>query len=351
MLLELALGACAALIASLIACGAQIASGPLDVPSAARQQHRAPTPTSGGVGMALGLAAGLMALSLLSHGWRAAVSTRGAALLSLTAAFAYAFMVVGFIDDERPLGPRLKFVLFTAASLAAALTIGVVEEFPLGGGVSAHIGFGLGLVGTAAWVFTLVNCVNFMDGANGLAMGCVAIGLTALAAIAHTQGSPIGAAIGTCGAGALVGFLVWNFPSGRLFAGDSGALFAGALAALTSLLVIGRTGLSPFVPPILFFPLLADALLTLAWRLRRRRSLLDSHSEHIYQIALRASWSHQRVALVYWGAAAACGVLALFVANRDDGAPWIALAALGALALFISARTRHYALKHGIAEG
>ncbi len=350
MLLELTLAACAALLVSMLACGAQIASGPLDAPNMARKQHAAPTPTSGGIGMAIGVAAGLMVLALFARDWRDAVSTRGAALLSLEAAFAYAFMLVGFIDDERPLGPRLKFMLFLAISLGAALAVGVVEKLPLGWGASAHLGFALGLVGTAAWVFTMVNCVNFMDGANGLAMGSVAIGLAALASIAHAQGSPSGAAIGLCGAGALVGFLIWNFPAGRLFAGDSGALFAGAIAALTSLLIIARTGLSPFVPPIVFFPLLADALLTLAWRWRRRRSLLDGHSEHIYQIALRAGWRHERVALSYWAAMAGCGALAFALVVIGDEAAWIALAVLALSAAGVAAIIRRHALQQGIAE-
>ena len=76
-----------------------------------------------------------------------------------------------------------------------------------------------------------------------------------------------------CCAGALIGFLYWNFPHGRIFAGDSGALFAGAVAALASLMIISRTDVPPFVPPILFMPLLADALLTLAWRMRADAAL------------------------------------------------------------------------------
>jgi UDP-N-acetylmuramyl pentapeptide phosphotransferase/UDP-N-acetylglucosamine-1-phosphate transferase len=300
--------------------------------------------------MAIGFAVGLMALSLAFQDWREAVTSHGATLLSLTAAFAYAFMLLGFVDDARPLGPRLKFVVFAAVSISAALTLGVVQTLPFGWGAPLYLGLALGLVGTAAWVFTVVNCVNFMDGANGLAIGSVAIGLAGLGAIAYIQGTPSGAAVSFCGAGALVGFLIWNFPSGRLFAGDSGALFAGALAALTSLLVITRIGLSPFVPPILFFPLLADALLTLAWRWRQRRTLLDGHSEHLYQIALRAGWSHERVALTYWSATAICAALAWAVAGRTDGAPWLALAGLAAIALFVSAHIRRYALRRGIAE-
>jgi UDP-GlcNAc:undecaprenyl-phosphate/decaprenyl-phosphate GlcNAc-1-phosphate transferase len=349
VLWELFGGAFAALLVSVITCGALMGSGPLDAPGA-RKPHKTHTPTSGGAGMALGFAVGLIALAMLSNDWREAITSRGAALLSLTAAFAFAFMLLGFIDDSHPLGPRLKFALFAAVSIAAALAVGVVRTLPFGWGPPLYLPFALGLAGSAAWVFTMVNCVNFMDGANGLAMGAVAIGLAGLAAIAHNQGSPSGVGVALCGAGALVGFLLWNFPGGRLFAGDSGALFAGALAALTSLLIIARIGLSPFVPPILFFPLLADALLTLAWRWRRRRSLLEGHSEHLYQIALRAGWSHEQVALSYWAATAACGVLAFVVSSRYDGAAWLALAGLALIAMIVSAWVRGYALKRGIAE-
>ena len=50
-------------------------------------------------------------------------------------------------------------------------------------------------------------------------------------------------------------------------------------------IVIARTGMSPLIAPILFFPLLADALLTLFYRARRGLSLLVAHAEHICQIA------------------------------------------------------------------
>jgi len=145
--------------------------------------------------------------------------------------------------------------------------------------------------------------------------------------------------------------LAWNFPGGRLFAGDAGALFVGAIAALASLYIIRRTQLSPFVPPILFFPLLADALLTLLWRARRRRSLLDAHSEHLYQIAHRANWSHARVAMVYWLAMAICGGIGFAVAVAPrNGAPWMALTGLAVAAIIIAQLVRRYAVKRGIAE-
>jgi UDP-N-acetylmuramyl pentapeptide phosphotransferase/UDP-N-acetylglucosamine-1-phosphate transferase len=351
LLFDLAIGVGIAFAISCIVCAAMIQAGPLDMPNAARKAHYAPTPTSGGIGIALGFAAGLIALSLFSSSWRHEISSQGAVLMSTGAAFSYGFLALGFLDDAHPLSARLKFALFGALSIGVATSIGVVQKLPLGWGYGFQVGFWVGALGTALWVFTVVNCVNFMDGVNGLAMGSVAIGLLSLALIGGVDNAPATVGMAFCGAGALIGFLPWNFPRGRLFAGDSGALFAGAIAAAGALLIIRRTGLSPFVPAIVFFPLLADALLTLAWRMQRGRSLLDGHSEHMYQIALRAGWSHSHITLCYWAAMAVCGAIAFAVSRvQETGAPWITLGVLALLSLGVSKLVRDMARRRGIEE-
>lgn len=346
MFWELVGGAAIAAFISLIVCRAQMTAGPIDLPDAERKTHRAPTPTSGGIGIGAGYAAALVALA--QFGQAVALERQVSALVWLASAFAFGFLAIGFADDTRPLGPRTKFAMFTLLSLAGAVTMGVVDVLPLGGGAEWRIGLSVGLFGTALWIFTLVNCVNFMDGANGLAIGSMTIGLFALGAIAYDQDLASASAISFCCAGALIGFLVWNFPFGRIFAGDSGALFAGAVAALASLIVLARSDVSPFVPPILFMPLLADVLLTLAWRVRHRRKLLVGHQEHFYQIAIRSGWSHPRISLLYWAAMLVCGVLGFFLSRTSGAEPWIGLATLGGLSIAVSVLVRRYARAHGM---
>lgn len=338
-------------LVSLVACRALVPTAPLDVPDLARKAHGAPTPTSGGVGIAFGFAVGLMALSLGFTQWRNAISAQGASLLAITAAFSYAFLLLGVWDDARPIAPRLKFALFALLALAGAWAIGPATQFPLADDLVVEVAWWIALIGSGLWVFTLVNSVNFMDGSNGLAMGSMAIGLIALAAIAFAGRSPAGAAISLCAAGAFLGFLYWNFPSGRMFAGDSGALFAGAVGALASLLIIQRAHLTPFAPPIVFFPLLADVLLTLAWRVSRGHRLLEGHLEHHYQILRRAGMSHTRVALIYWAAMAVCGAIAVVVAQHPHSMlPWMALAALALMSLGVTVMVRKFAIERGLAQ-
>ena len=351
MWVELGIGVAIAALASALVCAILVARGPLDHPDVARKAHGAPTPTSGGLGIAAGLLSGLLVLWFSFARWSAVADGQGVALIAAIALFAFAFLLLGLIDDAMPLDPRLKLLVFAAVSLGGAWRIGVVNHLPLGGGGDLQLPLAIGLVGTALWIFTLVNSVNFMDGSNGLAMGSAAIALGALGAISLALNSPTGAALCFCAIGALIGFLIWNFPNGRLFAGDCGALFVGAVGALASLYLIRRAQLSPFVPPILFFPLLADALLTLLWRARRGRSLLDAHAEHLYQIAHRAGFSHARIAWIYWLAMAVCGGLGLGVAVTPGSPPaWAVLAGLGFVSVIVSRIVRHHATKSGIAE-
>lgn len=346
---ELIGAAAVAAITSLIICRVQMAAGPVDHADEDHKAHARPTPTSGGLGIALGFAASMAAL--VEFGVAVTLAQQVLSLVWLASAMALVFLLIGFIDDTRRLGPRFKFLLFTLLSFAAAITMGIVDELPLGHGQEWRLGMSLGLFGTALWVFTIVNCVNFMDGANGLAMGSVAIGLQALGTIAVLEDSASAAALCYCTAGAIAGFLVWNFPNGKIFAGDSGALFAGAVAGVASLIVLARSDLSPFVPPILFLPLLADALLTLAWRVMRRRKILVGHQEHLYQIAIRAGWSHARVSLTYWLAMTLCGVAGIWLSQRPDSpAAWVTLASLASICVLISLLVRRFAHARGLNE-
>jgi UDP-GlcNAc:undecaprenyl-phosphate GlcNAc-1-phosphate transferase len=362
---DFAVAAAVSALVSLIACRGLIFAGLYDLPTLARKTHKAPTPTAGGIGIGVGAGVGVLMLTMLLTEWRAELSASDLTRLAYAVGASYVFLLIGFVDDAYALGPRLKLAIFGVASYVAVNGVGPALFLPLGGDQVVALGPWLGVIGSMLWVFTLVNCVNFMDGSNGLSMGSTAIGLFSLAAVSIGAGAPAAAALSLAGAGALLGFLVWNFPKGALFAGDSGALFSGAVAALASLLAIKEGAISPFIPPILFFPLLADALLTLAWRASKRRNLLDGHAEHIYQIGLRAKVKHTHVAIAYWAAAVHCGVLGFVASHVWSGAmdlraagdrsadlatylPLFAFLALAGFALMVSRATRKYAAARGM---
>lgn len=364
--MEIAAVTLLAFILSAGLCAAVMYARVVDLPDGLRKVHAAPTPTSGGlaIGAAFGtaLAAAAFAPGALAWAWPA--GTVGLDHGQWAVAAAFVSLGVGAVDDARTLGALVKLLMGAAVSLAFSAWVVSARYFPLGPGQLGDVGPILAVLGSALWVFTLQNSVNFLDGANGLAMGSVGIGLLGLAAVAASSGLWHLALLAVLAAAALGGFLLWNFPNGKIFAGDAGALFAGGLAAYLSLVLVRDGAISPLVPPLLFFPVLADVLLTLLWRVRNKRSVFSPHRDHLYQIAIKSGWSHRRVACVYWLLCLHCaatgwlvsfgvrvlpaqgfaGILAWVTALG----PWLAIAALAWMAARIDARIRRYAHAQGL---
>lgn len=378
MLLTLIIIAIVGFAVALVLSRLAIAAGLWDNPDATRKAHRKATPTSGGLAISAGAAAALLAAaSPALSGWAEAYAPQSLARLLGVAVLAFFAAALGFVDDARPLGPKIKAAVMAAAALAFTALAARADRLPLTADIAVSFPWIIAVLGSALLVFTLMNAVNFMDGANGISMGSAAISLIGLGAIGLAQGAGFVAVAAFAGAFALAGFLVWNFPNGALFAGDSGSLFAGGLGAGLSLLLVQEAAISPLIPLLLFFPTLADVLLTLLWRAKAGRSLLYSHRDHLYQVGLRAGLTHKRVALIYWGATAHCVLIAFLAAygariafapalQITQGAsfgmalglraaalfaalsPLLALAALGLVAWRISTRVRAYAAAHGL---
>jgi UDP-N-acetylmuramyl pentapeptide phosphotransferase/UDP-N-acetylglucosamine-1-phosphate transferase len=97
----------------------------------------------------------------------------------------------------------------------------------------------------------IAHAVNIIDGFNGLASMCVMLMLGAIAYVAFQVGDGVVAVLALAGVGAVLGFFLWNFPSGLIFLGDGGAYFLGFWVAEVAILLITR---NPQVSPL--FPLL-----------------------------------------------------------------------------------------------
>lgn len=294
-----------------------------DVPDAARKLHRAPTPTAGGVGIMAGTVAGYYYLSshygfLISDVW----ACLGLALVG---------GALGFWDDRTAIGPKIKLtimVVITAIFVVGALRLESLLIWP---GVMLQLGPLIGGLGTMLWLLVMVNVVNFMDGANGLSIGSSALGLAGLSGLCWVK-SNFGMAgpssleyVGPyiqISAAACCGFLYWNVKGGRIFAGDSGALFVGlSIGALG--VWASSMGVNPISVATCFLPLLVDSILTIVWRARQKANLLTPHADHVYQLAIRTGRTHLQVAALYWLATGLCGTVALVA--TIGGAIWISL--------------------------
>ena len=274
--------------------------GLLDQPNA-RSSHHRPTPRGGGVAF---ITAALLLLSWLSPG------SAGGLLLWIPVPLA----LVGLLDDRRGLPVTLR--LLTQAATALALTLHAGWELP---------GAALAMVLAVA----VINAINFMDGLDGLVASCLAIWLSLAALLLQLP------ALLQLAAAAL-GFLCWNWSPARVFMGDVGSTYLGAVMAgglLTAAhsAAVGGASEPVFVLGLAALPLLADAFTCLLRRLLAGQRLWQAHRLHLYQRLQQAGWSHRRVAGLY------AGLTALLVCVRGP-AVGPAAAALLLLGLWLDRR-------------
>ena len=298
--------AAAALAAAVAGAGGVLvaATGPVDAPRA-RGSHTNPTVTSGGLTVLVGASLGLVLYAYLAP----SDAVNGLDRCVMALGFAGMLGLVGALDDLIEVGPKAKLAIQTIASIAFAALANPIQALPLAPGLIVPLGWIGGMVGTTLWLVVATNAVNFMDGANGLASGSMVIVFAALSAAGFVGGDPAVGAISLIAAAAIAGFLPWNWPAGKLFQGDVGAVFTGFLAASLAVVAARSDGLAPgsvYIVPFALTPFLTDVLLTLLVRAREGKPLLQAHREHLYQLWLdKTGKSHGALA---WRAAAWTGI-------------------------------------------
>jgi UDP-N-acetylmuramyl pentapeptide phosphotransferase/UDP-N-acetylglucosamine-1-phosphate transferase len=97
---------------------------------------------------------------------------------------------------------------------------------------------------------------------------------------------------------ALLGFLYWNWSPAKIFMGDAGSTFLGAIVAI-SLLNTPNNPVSAWSALAITLPLIGDAIYTLCRRLLRRENIFQAHRSHIFQRLQQSGCSHAQVAIIY----------------------------------------------------
>ena len=200
---------------------------------------------------------------------------------------------VSFQDDKRgvPIKTRL------AAQIIASIGVWV----SMGGAVLPIWQIVLG--GCLLVVFT--NFVNFMDGINGLAPGqliLMPLGAALLYGELGEQSTGIPFVMALVLAGAIAGFLPFNFPRSKMFLGDVGSVPLGFSCGVLLVWMGIRTqheGLCFSLMPLTMY-FFMEGSVTLLRRMWRREKWWQPHREHFYQRLVRSGWSHARTTSIIW---------------------------------------------------
>jgi len=285
----------------------------LDIPNH-RSSHERPVPNSGGVAIALTVMIGFATVYAISETRIAERHMIGLGVAAL------AIIAVSVLDD---LGKLQTFKLKLATQLfAAALLLGfdiVIRDItlPMIGSISLGVwGYPITLI----WLIALTNIFNFMDGLNGLAAGTAVLVAGFFGLFTFMRGSLFVYILCYVVLAAALGFLIFNFPRGRIFMGDVGSQFLGFLfAALTVIAAeydASRTSL--LLMPLLFFHFIFDTTFTFLRRLLAGQDVTQGHRTHLYQLLNRLGWSHVAVSTLHYGMVIAQALGALWLLQMQS---------------------------------
>ncbi len=257
----------------------------LDEPDTRRKLHEKAISRLGGapIFVAVGLAS-LVAGYIGGLGW-----TRW---LPLAVCNALIFSV-GFVDDLKPLGAKVKLVgqIGTALILyALGVSIDTLSN-PFGEGALTLGWWSLPL--TLLWLVSIPNIVNLIDGMDGLAGGFGLFLCLTLAVLGYLGNQPDVLVVSLAMAGALAGFLIFNLPPAKIFLGDGGAYLIGFFIASVSLFTSNKGSIISALLVIIIalgVPIL-DTLFAIIRRAIRGVSIFNADAEHIHHRLILLGYS------------------------------------------------------------
>ncbi|MHC4065080.1 MAG: MraY family glycosyltransferase [Planctomycetota bacterium] len=186
--------------------------------------------------------------------------------------------IIGLIDDVRPLGPGQKL----AGQIVVAITVALAAHVRLLEVLPAPLSVAL----TVVWIVLITNAFNFLDNMDGLSAGVAAIAAGIFAAAALLAGQLFVPVMALVLAGALLGFLPYNFAPARIYMGDAGSMVIGYLLAVLTVLTTfydPEQGLQPFgvfVPLVVLAVPLYDVVSVCGHRWRAGSSLFLGDRRH-----------------------------------------------------------------------
>jgi len=293
--------------------------------------HQKPMPRLGGLALAIAF---IGVEALISACWpMEGAKTPGRAVILLSS---LAMFGLGFWDDLKPLGARRKLVVQIMIALSVCVFGIGIQRFRV---PFVFITFDLGNFGvivTVLWLVAMTNLINLIDGMDGLAAGICLMLMGLLVYVGQESGCLVLPVAGM--AGALIGFLCFNFPPARVYLGDSGAYFLGFQIGLFAIVNSHKgTVFAALAAPlfVLALPIL-DTALAILRRGLRGLPIFRPDRGHLHHHLLDMGLSRRRVLLGFY--AVTVVFLALgFAAYWSRGHLIPLLLGIGALILLLCA--------------
>lgn len=226
-----------------------------------------------------------------------------------------------FIDDVKGLLAIVKLIGQTIAAIVVVsfgiqidnINIPFLEQTL---NIDNHIYVYILSVG---WIVGITNAINLIDGLDGLSSGITLISCLSLIIVFTMNQSPVIAIILiTALAGAIVGFMPYNFHPAKTFIGDTGAQFLGFSLAVIAILGTAKTyTLLVLISPLIILALpIADTLFAIIRRIIKGKSLkaiFSPDTGHLHHKLMKHGYTQKQAVLILYGISACLGMFAIIL--------------------------------------
>ena len=313
--------------------------GMLDMPGG-RRLHPRPIPRPGGLAIAIAFGSAIFTFWLVDrlagHPFLIPEEVRSSRF-TLTAIAALLGMGVGLIDDMLELRARWQFLgllIVAAVIVFAGIHIDFVND-PLSDRL-VELAFPVAVAFTMFWIVGMNIALNFIDGLDGLAAGVAAIAALTLGGLALLPqvSEPFVAWMAFTLAGAVAGFLLFNFHPAKLFLGTTGVAFLGTMLAVLSIFGTAKVAAALLV---LGVPII-DTFYVLVRRMVSGQPPFAPDRGHFHHRLLDVGLTHQQAVLLIYLMTAALGSLAFMTTGRAQLATFVGLAVVFGVAVMALAQ-------------
>jgi UDP-GlcNAc:undecaprenyl-phosphate GlcNAc-1-phosphate transferase len=308
--------------------------GIVDKPDNLVKTHRKPIPYLGGVGIFIGLAAGILTALVCLPADYPPIARKW--LLGIISAGAIA-CAVGCIDDLVDIRPWQKVL----GQVAAGLVLVAVGITPTLYSLDQPAKLIVDTVFVMVFVLGATNSLNLLDGLDGLCAGVTIVcagGMLLLAMLMGSvqsglQGDPVRAIVCLALLGSVCGFLPFNYHPARIFMGDAGSLLLGLNMAALIILFAEKTPQFWLGSVVIFGLPILDTAVAFARRLVNKRPLFVSDRGHIYDQMMDRGLSVRKTVALCYGLTALYAIMGLIVGLL----PMLTAVAICAAVVFVSA--------------
>jgi Fuc2NAc and GlcNAc transferase len=257
-----------------------------------RSSHSQPTPTCGGLGFIL-----VFLFMSLAYAYQTSTLRETTCWWLILSPL----VIIGVCDDIWNLPSTWRYLVQLFTATTAVLYF---DPFPQPWlDTYGNFGHGIAMILTIIGMTAIINFYNFMDGLDGLVGGVAAI---QIAFIAFSTHQPILWLL----VAALCGFVYWNWAPAKIFMGDGGSTFLGAIISM-SLLNQHQNSIDSWSAFVITMPIIADATYTIIRRLINRENIFRAHRSHLYQRLQQSGLPHSTVAGIYLIMTVAIAILVL----------------------------------------